>query len=169
MKRPGPKEYAPFYNNIIDPVEGEDVVIAMKERLKIEKEFLLNIDEQIGNYRYAEGKWTIKEVIQHVIDTERIMNYRALRIVRGDKLILPGYDENAYVAGLDLSERKLSDLIEEYLAVRKSTIYLFNGVTEEQSKLIGNANGYEISVRAIAYVLVGHAQHHFMMLKKRYL
>lgn len=169
MERPKQNEYAAFYQMIIDPVPNGDIIDIMSQNLEQEKTFLSSFDEAIGNYRYAPEKWMVKEVLQHVIDTERIMSYRALRIVRGDQLVLAGFDENAYVDNVDLSGRTIQDLAQEYAAVRTASIFLFKNITPKQSILTANANGYEISVRGIAYVLVGHAQHHFMILKERYL
>jgi hypothetical protein len=121
------------------------------------------------DFRYAEGKWTIKEIIQHVIDTERIFSYRALRISRNDKTPLPGFDENEYVINTDANNRHLQSLLTELSLVRQSTIALFKSFTPMQLERLGVASNNDISVRAIGFILIGHQKHHQKIFMERYL
>jgi uncharacterized damage-inducible protein DinB len=121
------------------------------------------------DYRYAEGKWTIKEIIQHIIDTERIFSYRALRISRNDKTPLPGFEENDYVDNTDANKRGLQELLTELSAVRHATLLLFKSFSEEQLARIGIASENEISVRAIGFIIIGHQKHHQKVFEERYL
>ena len=133
--------------------------------------FLKNIDElkTIGDKVYAQGKWTVKEMVQHFMDTERIFINRALRFVRKDNTTLPGYDHDAYVTVARVNDRTLEDLLEEYQAVRKASSLFFKHLTEEELLRTGNANGVEISVLSIGFVLIGHPTHHFNVIRERYM
>lgn len=132
--------------------------------------YVNNIDKLIAlkDNVYAEGKWTVKAMIQHCIDTERIFINRALRFVRNDKTDLPGYEHNDYVDVAQVDHRDVHDLIEEYKAVRKASYYFFKSLSEEELCRKGKANGLEIAVVSIGYILVGHPTHHFNILKERY-
>lgn len=120
-------------------------------------------------HRYALGKWTIKEMVGHITDTERIKLDAALRIARNDKVSIPGFDENQYVQKTDFNHRSMSNMLEEFLSVRKSAILLYESLSEEELKRIGTASGKPVSSRALFYFLVGHVRHHEKILKKRYL
>lgn len=124
--------------------------------------------EAIGNQTYAKGKWTVKEIIEHLIDTERIFQTRALRFVRQDKTPLPGYDENMYAAVSQANDRSIEELLEEYQIVRMSSYILFKNLDKNQLQFTGIANGHEISVLAIGFILIGHAEHHFGVIRDRY-
>ncbi len=121
-----------------------------------------------GDYRYSEGKWTLKEVIGHMMDSERIFSYRALSIARGEKKLLPGFDENQYVLNGKFNERPLYDLTYEFRLIRESTLLLFRGFSSSILQNRGNANGSEITVLAIMYILGGHEKHHMNVLEERY-
>jgi uncharacterized damage-inducible protein DinB len=121
------------------------------------------------DYQYSEGKWTIKEIIQHLIDSERVFSYRALRISRNDNTPLPGFDENYYVANSNGKERSLQSLLTEMAVVRQSTLSLFNSFSEEQLTKIGIASNREVSVRAIGFIIIGHQKHHQKIFEERYL
>jgi hypothetical protein len=121
------------------------------------------------DYRYAEGKWTIKEIIQHLIDCERIFSYRALRFSRNDKTPLPGFDEDSYNENTAGNLRSLQDLLTELAVVRQSTLSLFKSFSQEQLLRIGNASDKEISVRAIGFIILGHQKHHQHIFQQRYL
>lgn len=125
--------------------------------------------EEIGDKVYAPGKWTVRQIVQHLTDTERVFAYRALRFVRNDVTALPGYDENLYAESANVNNKKLSDLLEEYQILRLSNAYFFNKLTDEELLRIGTANGNEISVLAIGYVLIGHAVHHFNVIQEKYM
>ena len=130
--------------------------------------FFQQLPPEKADFRYADGKWTIKEVLQHLIDTERIMAYRALTFMRGDTRELPGFDENVYAANADVSQRSLESLITEFSLLRQSHFWLFKNMSPEVSQIIGVANGYKISVRALFYIMTGHVLHHLRIIEERY-
>jgi hypothetical protein len=131
--------------------------------------FLNSIPEEKGKYSYAADKWTINEVIEHIIDTERIFAYRALCIARGEKKILPGFEQDDYVRGAHSNNRKLSELIEEFRKVRTANLSLFKSFDEDDINSRGNVSDYQITVNAILYIVAGHANHHLNILRNRYL
>ena len=163
------KEYAESYFPYIN-VLGE---ITLIEELEISLHdfihFVQNIPMDKFDYRYAEGKWTIKEIIQHIIDTERIFAYRALRISRNDKTPLPGFDENEYINNTAANNRGLQDLLTEFSAVRHSNIFLFKSLSVEQLERTGIASNAGVSVRAIGFIMIGHQKHHQKVFEERYL
>ena len=162
-------EYAPYFEGYMQAA-GTGILI---EELEISVHafirFVQNIPMDKFDYRYAEGKWTIKEIIQHLIDTERIFAYRALRISRNDSTPLPGFDENEYVVNTNASERNLQGLLTEMAVVRQATLSLFNSFSKEQLLRIGIASDKNISVRAIGFLIVGHQVHHQRIFEERYL
>lgn len=131
--------------------------------------FVQNIPLDKFDYRYAEGKWTIKDIIQHVMDTERIFVYRALRFSRYDKTVLPSFEENDYADNANSNSRSIQDLLTEFSALRHSTLLFYKSLSEEQLKNIGKASNYEISVRALGFVIIGHQKHHQKVFEERYL
>ena len=163
-------EFAPYYSTYISKVDQEaklieELEISVHEFIK----FVQNIPLDKYDYRYAEGKWTIKNIIQHLMDSERIFAYRALRIARNDKTPLPGFEENDYAAIADADKRSIRDLLTEFAIVRQSTIALFNNFNEEVLKRMGVASGYDISVRALGFIIIGHQKHHQKIFIERYL
>lgn len=166
--RPESTEYAPFYHRYIEQVPDGDIVSHLRSNGRELLETIGRIPEERGGHRYGPDKWTIREVIGHLTDAERIFAYRALRIARGDQTLLPGFDENAYVVAAGSDERTLADLARELAAVRESTVLLFESFPDEVWARMGNANGNPMSVRALAYVLVGHPAHHLRILHERY-
>ena len=163
------KEYAeyffPYISVLGDVTLIEELEISLHEFIR----FVQNIPMDKFDFRYAEGKWTIKEIIQHVIDTERIFAYRALRISRNDQTPLPGFDENAYVNNTQANDRNLQDLLTELSAVRHSNIFLFKSFSNEQLERTGIASNAGISVRAIGFIMIGHQKHHQKVFEERYL
>lgn len=166
--RPAENEYAPFYKSYVERVNEDEAILALEKATEEINHFIPLLPEGRGNYRYAEGKWTVKELLQHLIDTERIMAYRALTIARGDQHELPGFDEQAYAEVANVEYRSLADLKAEMQAVRKSTICLFGSFEESALKRRGIANRNPVSVRALAYIIAGHQKHHFTILRERY-
>lgn len=167
--RPTNEEYLPYYAQYIDLVpEGslEDILVRQLEETT---QLLSEISEEQANYRYAPGKWTLKEVIGHITDTERIMSYRLLRMARGDNTPLAGYDDEAYVKEASFHTRTLSELLEDYMAVRRSILSLLRGLPEEAWPRKGVANNSPFSVRALAYTIAGHELHHLKVIRERYL
>ena len=165
-----PNEYAAYYNTYLQLVDNE---WSLTEELEISVHnfihFVQNIPMDKHDYRYAEGKWTIKDIIQHLIDTERVFSYRALRFARNDSTELPGYDENLYAATANGSERKLQEMLTELALVRQSTIMLFKSFGEEALLRKGIASGNPATVRALGFIIIGHQNHHIKVFKERYL
>lgn len=168
MIRPKENDYAPFYAGYINNVTV-DVIKALEDQLYSTNSFLKSIPEDKTNYRYAEGKWSIKEIIGHLIDTERVMAYRALAISRNEKQSLPGFDENDYIREANYSIRIFSELIDELRKVRETNLLMFKSFTEEMLERRGVANNLEVTVRAILFIIAGHELHHLNVLKERYL
>ncbi len=162
-------EYAGYFSTYIKRVDNvilyEELEICLHDFIR----FVQNIPMDKFDYRYAKGKWTIKEIIQHIIDTERIFSYRALRISRNDKTPLSGFDENEYVDNSNGNTRSLQDLLTEMAVVRQSTLSLFKSFSAEQLLKIGTASNNQISVRAIGFIIIGHQKHHQKIFEERYL
>lgn len=167
--RPSASEHAEFYAGYIRAVPEGDVLDALIAGEELMTALLSDLSEEEAEKGYAPGKWTIKEVIQHCSDAERIFAYRALRIARGDKTDLPGWDENAYAPMSKANERSLEELLDEFESVREATMTLFAGLPAEAWERRGTANGHEVSVRAIAWINAGHVLHHCAVLQERYL
>lgn len=167
--KPEVSEYALFYEGYISLIEGNEIFAALKDQLIDTQNLLSNIPEERGTYRYAEGKWSIKELIGHVIDTERIMAYRALRFARNDARPIDGFDQDPYIENADFNSCKLSDLAVELKLVRESNILMFKNLSEEAWMRTGIASENPVSVRALAYIIAGHEKHHINILKERYL
>lgn len=162
-------EYADFYKSYIQALEDVELIEELEISLHDFIRFVQNIPMDKFDYRYAEGKWTIKEIIQHLIDSERVFSYRALRISRNDKTPLPGFDENEYVANSNGNKRNLQGLLTELAVVRQATLSLFNSFSQEQLQHVGIASENEISVRAIGFIIIGHQKHHQKIFSERYL
>jgi uncharacterized damage-inducible protein DinB len=163
------EEYVSYQKMYLDLVQDKSIVASLENSLSEFIVFFNSIDEDKLDYSYQEGKWTIKELMLHVIDTERVFQYRALRFARKDKTNLPGYDENLYVPNSNASSRNLVSLLKEFTAVRNSTTALFSTFDEKSMLCIGNSGENTMSVRAIAYITLGHQIHHINIVKERYL
>jgi hypothetical protein len=168
-QRPRPGENAPYYDRYISLVQGNDVLAAFDEQRRQTLLFLSGRTDADGDLRYAPEKWSLKEVLGHVNDTERIMSYRALRIARGDATPIEGYEQDDYVRNGPFAQCQLTDLIEDYIAVRRATVSLFRNLDEPAWTRRGVANKLEITVRALAYVIAGHELHHRKILEEKYL
>lgn len=165
-----PNEYANFYANYIASVSNEYTLVEELE-ISIHRfiKFVQDIPMDKFDYRYAEGKWTIKEIIQHLIDAERIFAYRALRFARYDATVLSGFDEDYYVLNSTANQRSIMELLTEYSAVRHTSLLLFKSFNNEQLLYSGIASNNNISVRALGFVIIGHQNHHQKIFEKRYL
>lgn len=166
--RPEPTDYAPFYAGYIDLVPEDDVLSAIETQSSETQKVLAHLDEEHALYRYAEGKWSVKEIFGHLIDAERVFGYRALCISRGDQNSLPGFDEQAYVATADFDSWKLGDLGEMYALVRRANIVMFRNFPADAWARRGVANNTPVTVNALAHMIVGHERHHLKVLKERY-
>ncbi len=162
-------EYPDFFGTYINALKEvelkEELEICLHDFIK----FVQNIPLDKFDFRYAEKKWTIKEIIQHLIDTERIMSYRALRFSRNDSTPLPGFDENSFVENTDGNSRSIQDLLTEMAVVRQSTLSLFKSFSADQLMRIGTASNKEVSVRALGFIIIGHQKHHQKIFQERYL
>ena len=167
--RPVAGEFLPYYGTYIDQVPEGDIVSTLSAQIGGTLSLIRSIPEAVGDKRYAPDKWSIREVLGHVIDAERIFVYRALRFARADETPVPGFDENTYVTNAPFSHVSLSDLADEFGHVRAATVHFFRNLDEEAFARRGSANGAAISVRALAYILAGHEIHHVNVLRTRYL
>lgn len=162
-------EYPVFYSAYIDSLENVNLIEELEICLHDFIRFVQNIPMDKFDYRYAEGKWTIKEIIQHLIDTERIFSYRALRISRNDQTPLPGFEEKSYIENTNANVRGLQDLLTELATARQSTLQLFKSMSQVQLQLTGIAVNTTVSVRAIGFMIIGHQKHHQNTFKEFYL
>lgn len=166
--RPQPGDYVPYYEKYVSLVPDQDILATLKKQLTETVRLLSACAEDKGDLRYAPGKWSVKEVFGHVIDTERIFSYRALRIARNDKTPIEGYEQDDYVKYGPFGKCSLASLIEEFTSVREATLSLFRGLDEPAWVRRGVANNSEVSVRAIAYIVAGHELHHRRILREKY-
>jgi hypothetical protein len=167
MARPSPGEYAAYFSKYIDLVPETEIVPVLEKQREEFLDFVQKIPETEANNRHPPYTWSIKEVVGHLTDTERIMGYRALRFARNDQVAQPGFEQNPYVEHAQFDRLPLRDLAAEFEALRRSHIYLFRGLTEEAWRRTGVASDNPISVRALAFVMAGHARHHLAILRRR--
>ncbi|HEY8713814.1 MAG TPA: DinB family protein [Candidatus Acidoferrum sp.] len=166
--RPEGGEFASFYEKYIALVPGDDAVAALEAQRLQMMQMLSARSEREGNFRYAPDKWSVKEIIGHLTDSERVFSYRAMRIARGDQTPLAGFEQDDYVKSGGFGERRLTDLAEEFAAVRAGTVWLFRSLSDAAWMRRGVANGKEVSVRALAFISAGHELHHQKILEERY-
>lgn len=169
IPRPEPGEFDSYYTRYLDAVPDGDLLRLLEEGAEEALNLLRAFGEEHGERRYAPGKWTVKEVVGHVTDTERVFAYRALHIARADETALPSFDHDLYVASAGFNRRSLADLAEEFADVRKATIKLLAGLDAPALTRSGGVSGHPMTVRAAAWIIAGHAQHHAQMLRQRYL
>jgi len=161
-------EVPAYARGYFELVGEQDPIALLRKQLSETTKLYKSIPSEKWDYAYAEGKWTIKEVLGHLIDSERIFQYRALRFGRGDTTDLPGFDQDIYVAAGNAPRRSAESLIEEYETVRKSSLLLFEQLNETELERSGTANGAMVKVRWLAYMSAGHEMHHLRILKERY-
>jgi hypothetical protein len=169
MTKPNADQYPEYFQKYINCVNEDDLRLAFENQLPAAQSFFNAISSDYSGQRYAPGKWTIKEVLQHIIDTERVFSYRALCIARGELQTLPSFDEKEYADYAMGSTRQWPDLIAEFTAVRRSTTILFDGLPETSLLRMGNVSNYTISPLALGFITIGHAYHHIMVIEERYL
>lgn len=162
-------EYNPYYRAYIEALGEVELMKTLRKQIKNYPQFLASIPEDKLNYHYAEGKWTIAEVLIHVLDSERVFQYRALRFARKDQTPLPGFDQDLYVPNSGAGNRSLGSIIEEYKAIRQSTITLYESFNEDILKRKGVASNSNMSVAALGFIICGHQRHHRNILRERYL
>lgn len=169
MKRPKKGEFAPFHENYLKHVPTRGTAKSLlKSTFRDTQKMLLALPPQMGNFAYEPGKWTIKEMLLHMIDTERVFAYRLLSFMRGDRIPLPGFNQDIWMEQVDVSNRTIQDLLKEWKAVRDNTVFLCEQCTEEQSKFVGTASNWKVSVRAYFFIVIGHHLHHVAILQERY-
>lgn len=169
MAKPDLTRVPEFYHNYIKQVPDSDLMTGFKNQTATITDFLEHIPANKTDYAYAPGKWTVKEVLQHIIDAERVFTYRSLRFARKDSTPLPGFDENLFAHNAKAARRDWNELIEEFKSLRKATILLFGSFDDEQLDEAGVSNNYSNYVLAFGYIIIGHPLHHMRIIKERYL
>ncbi len=169
MYQPLTNEYAPFYASYIAAVGNQNIQRKLKNQLNEVDDFFMDLSPQKRDFSYEPGKWTIKQIISHLIDTERVMIYRAMRFAKNDTTELEGFDQDAFVANTDIDHLDYNDLVDELLILRQTNLYFFKSLKEEDMKKKGVANGHPVSVGALLYIMAGHIDHHIRIIKERYL
>jgi len=168
ISRPQPDEYSAYAARYVDLVGNGPIIEILEYQQQMDYNFFLRLDPAKASYKYAEDKWTVKQVLGHMCDTERVFAYRALVFSR-ESIELPGFDQDVYMEHASFNSRSIEDLAEEFKTIRESTLYLFRSFTDDQSKRKGIASGSPFSVRAYAYMIAGHEMHHIKILKEKYL
>jgi hypothetical protein len=167
--RPDENDYAPYYKKYVDTVEGDDIIWVLEEQINEFIDFVNSIPEEKKNYSYAEGKWTISEVLGHINDTERIMAFRALWFARNEPTPLPAFNQDNFIKHSNFNNRTLRSFLEEWTHMRKSNNILFGSFSEAALNRQGISNNKKVSVLAFLYIIAGHLNHHVTVLKERYL
>ena len=169
MRRPEPNEFAPYYNTYVSLIEDHAVMPVLDAQAGDIRGMFSGVPEERGAFAYAEGKWTIKELLSHLIDGERIFAYRILRISRGDKTPIEGFEQDDYIETSNANNRSFADLLDEFDHERRANLLLVKNLTDEASHRMGTASNNPVSVRALVYIMAGHVTHHINILQERYL
>lgn len=169
MTQPDATEYAPYYEKYTSLVPAGDVIATLSSQLEDTLSFLRGLSEEQAASRYAPDKWSLKEVVGHMLDTERIFGHRAFRFARNDQTALPGFEQDDYVRAGNFDKRRMSDLVDEFEQVRRANLCLLRSLDNEAWLRRGIASDNEVSVRALAYILAGHETHHLKIIRERYL
>lgn len=170
MKRPKKGEYAPFHESYLKelPPRGTAQTL-LKNTFRDAQQLLGNLPEEKGNYAYTPGRWTVKQVIMHLIDFERVFAFRILSFIRADRVALPGFNQDFWMEEVHVTDRTIKDLLKEWKAVRDNTLFLLKQCTEQQSAFAGTASGWKVTPRALFYIISGHHIHHLQVLREQYL
>jgi len=166
--RPAETEYASFYNGYIALVTEENILDALSSQISEMRQLFASASPAQETHRYAPGKWSVREMLGHIGDAERVFGYRALTFSRGAQTPLPGFDENEFVATANFDQRSLASLLQEFMYLREANLAMLRPLDDTAWKRTGTANNAVISVRALAYIMVGHARHHLTILRERY-
>ena len=169
MKRPEESEYHPYFKSYIDSIETDDILGFLSNQIDELSILILSLTEPEANYSYAEGKWTIKQLLGHIVDCERISGYRTMCIARGEKISLPGFDQNGYVINGNFSKRDLKSMVEEFTLLRKSLLILSGNLDDDALRRSGFSNNKELTAGSLLFIIGGHAKHHLDILKEKYL
>jgi hypothetical protein len=169
MSRPQPAEYDPYYQKYVSLVPEEDIVPALENQINDLKTMFDGVPDEKGTFAYADGKWTVKEILSHLIDGERMFAYRVFRIARGDKTPIEGFEQDGYIENSHANLRPIAELFQEFALLRKANVMFFRNLEDVDWVRTGTANSVEISVRSLAWIMVGHVRHHIDILRARYL
>jgi uncharacterized damage-inducible protein DinB len=169
LQKPAPTEYPAYFETYLKRLPDTDILAFLSEQVETLINLFENMPEANAEKGYAEGKWSLKELLQHMLDTERIMAYRAICFSRGEESMLPGFEEDGYAANSNANRRALEDILAEYRMLRQSTIALFKSFSSEMLMRTGNANNAQYNVRSIAWVIAAHENHHMNIIQTRYL
>jgi uncharacterized damage-inducible protein DinB len=167
--RPDVNEYIEYYRRYVESVPEGDIRQTLKTEIQMTADTIHKLSEEQGLFRYAPDKWSIKEVLGHMADTEQIMAYRILSIARGESVSLPGFNENSYVETASFNRQSIGELLDRLLAVREATVHLLNGLNEDSLVRKGTANGTQVSARSVAWIIAGHEIHHRTIIRERYI
>lgn len=168
-KKPVEGEYIPYQKTYFDQVPDGDLIDLLQQNIDETAKLIASLTEEQGNHSYAPGKWTLKQVINHICDCERVMAYRALCIARGEQQSLPGFEQDDYVALANTDERKLVDMLGELISIRAGSLTLLHSFNEEILARKGQANNHTVTVNALCYVIAGHEVHHMRIIREKYL
>ncbi len=169
MNRPETTEYAPYYERYVSLVADSDIIDTLGSQSTRLQDLIAAMPEERGDFRYADGKWSVKELLGHLIDGERMFAYRVLRISRGDETPIEGFEQDGYIENAHSNERSFADLLEEFSLIRRANMIFFKNLTDDAWSRVGTASDATVSVRALTYIMAGHIEHHFAILKERYL
>ncbi|RKR81349.1 DinB family protein [Mucilaginibacter gracilis] len=169
MGKPQPGDYVPFHETYISKVGEGSILTILQNQQQQTYQFFKSLTTERAAYAYAEGKWTIKQTLGHMIDTERIMAYRALRFARNDDTPLPGFDQDEYVLNSRHNDFEMDDMIEEFRLTRQANIFFCKTLNAEEKQRFGLASGNRVTVNALLYIIAGHELHHIQIIKERYL
>ena len=168
MGRPEKTEYDPYYERYVSLVADDDILDTLASQPTKLQDLFTAMPEERGEYRYGDGKWSIKELLGHLIDGERMFAYRVFRISRGDQTPIEGFEQDGYIENAHSNDRTFGDLLEEFNLLRRANMLFFNNLADDAWSRVGTANNVEISVRALIYIMAGHIEHHLSVLKERY-
>jgi hypothetical protein len=168
MARPDKSEYAPYYERYVSIVENDDIIDTLGSQPTRLQDLFTAMPDDRGEYRYADGKWSIKEVLSHLIDGERMFSYRLFRISRGDETPIEGFEQDDYIESAHANERSFGELLEEFNLLRRANMLLVNRLTDDAWSRRGTASNVAVSARALVYMMAGHVEHHLTILKERY-
>jgi hypothetical protein len=169
MTRPARSEYDPYYEGYVSLVPEDEIIPTLENQMDEYSKLFEKVPDERGTFAYEDGKWTVKELLSHVIDGERMFGYRAFRIARGDKTPIEGFEQDGYIENSHANRRPIVELIEEFSLLREANLMFFENLEDEDWTRTGTANNVEISVRSLAWIMVGHVRHHVAILKERYL
>ena len=169
MNRPDKTEYDPYYEHYVSLAAEHDIIGLLGSQPTRLQDIFTAMPEEKGEFRYAEGKWSVKELFGHIIDGERMFAYRTFRISRGDQTPIEGFEQDGYIENAHSNDRSFADLLDEFSLLRRANMIFFKNMTDDAWLRVGTANNVKITVRALAYIMAGHIEHHLEILKDRYL